>query len=216
MDLVLAREVIINHQISTSIISKVFTPVQPHIPNMSTTRSEASSSHGPRSLLEYLDLSQSNCLNEVDGYNLKGILSTKTRNLTDAYLLSDTDEQLLLNISFNQAVKVKSIVLYTAEPKKGPKLVKLLVNRVTIGFEDVEGAEEPEVAQVLEIPEDAVKEGRPVELRFVRFQTVNSLHIFVSSNHGDEEATRIDAIDIFGIPSGATKDLSELRKHQDD
>jgi PITH domain len=52
----------------------------------------------PRSLLEYLDLSQLNCLNEVEEHNLKSILSTKTRNTTDSYLLSDTDEELLLNI----------------------------------------------------------------------------------------------------------------------
>ncbi|KAI0005874.1 PITH domain-containing protein [Russula compacta] len=180
---------------------------------MSTSRSE-----GPiqQSLLEYLDLSQLNCLNEVKDHNLKGLFPGKARNNTDSYLLSDADEQLLLNIYFNQAVRVKRIVLHTADPQKGPKSIKLLVNRPAIDFEDVEDAEEPEAAQVLEVPEDAVKEGRPIDLRFVRFQSVNSLHIFIGSNHGGEEATRIDAIDILGVPSGATKDLSELTKHQDD
>jgi PITH domain len=56
-------------------------------------------------------------------------------------------------------------------------LIKLLVNRNAIGFEDVEDAEEPEVAQILEISEDAIKEGRQIDLRFVRFQSVNSLHV---------------------------------------
>ena len=81
---------------------------------MSTSRSEASSGNviihyrrssilprqgsSPKSLLEYLDLLQLNCLNEVDDHNLKGILSGKTKNTTDSYLLSDADEQLLLNI----------------------------------------------------------------------------------------------------------------------
>lgn len=78
---------------------------------------------------------------------------------------------------FNQAVRVRSVVLHTADPQKGPKSIKLLINRNAIGFEDVEDAKEPEVAQVLEVPEDAVKEGRPIDLRFVRFQTVNSLHV---------------------------------------
>lgn len=78
---------------------------------------------------------------------------------------------------FNQAVRVRSIVLHTADPQKGPKSIKLLINRNAIGFEDVEDAKEPEVAQVLEVPEDTVKEGRPIDLRFVRFQTVNSLHV---------------------------------------
>jgi len=179
---------------------------------MSASRSEGSS---PSSLLEYLDLSQLNCLNEVEDHNLKGLLSGKTRNTTDAHLLSDSDEQLLLNIYFNQAVKVKSIVLHTAGPQEGPNLIKLFVNRTAIDFEDVQDAEEPEVAQVLEVPKDSVKEGRPIDLRFVRFQSVNSLHIFVKSNHGEGETTRIDAIDIFGVPGGATKDLSELKKQHD-
>jgi PITH domain len=124
---------------------------------------------------------------------------------------------------FNQAVRVRSIILHTNESQKGPKLIKLLVNRNAIDFEDVEDAAEPEAAQVLEVPEDAIKEGRPIDLRFVRFQSVNSLHvstacgsrllayesrwshhsqIFVSSNHGGEETTRLDAIDILGFPSG--------------
>ena len=80
---------------------------------------------------------------------------------------------------FNQAVRVRSIVLHTADPQKGPKLIKLLINRNAIDFGDVEDAEEPEVAQVLEVPEDAVKEGQPIDLRYVRFQTVNSLHVRV-------------------------------------
>ncbi|KAI0256532.1 PITH domain-containing protein [Lactifluus subvellereus] len=166
---------------------------------MSVTRSEGSI---PPSLLEYLDLSQLNCLNEDDDHSLKSILSDKTRNISDSYLLSDADEQLLLNIHFNQAVRVRSVILHTSDPQKGPKLIKLLVNRNAIGFEDVEDAEEPEVAQVLELPEDSIKEGRPINLRFVRFQSVNSLHIFVNSNHGGEETTRLDAIDILGVPCG--------------
>jgi len=72
-------------------------------------------------------------------------------------------------------------------------LIKLLVNRLAIGFEDVEDAEEPEAAQVLDLPEDTVKEGRSVDLRFVRFQSVNSLHVsetfeFVSPNNIPESS----------------------------
>ncbi|KAN0128521.1 DUF1000 domain containing protein, partial [Lactarius tabidus] len=165
------------------------------------------------SLLEHLDLSQSYCLNEVEGHNLKSILANKTRNTTDAYLLSDTDEQLLLNIHFNQRVRIRSIVLHTADPREGPETIKLLVNRSAIGFEDVE--DEQQVEQVLEVPEDTIREGQPIVLRYVRFQLVDSLHIFIESNHGNVEQTRIDSIDILGFSDGATKDLSELKKQDD-
>jgi uncharacterized protein len=82
-----------------------------------------------------------------------------------------------LRYQFNQAVRVKSVVLHTADTKEGPKLIKLLVNRTAIGFEDVEEARESEVAQVIEVPEDVVREGRSIDLRYVRFQSVNSLHV---------------------------------------
>ena len=51
-----------------------------------------------KSLLECLDLLQLNCLNESSKHSLHGIVSSKQRNSTDAFLLSDADEQLLLNI----------------------------------------------------------------------------------------------------------------------
>lgn len=44
------------------------------------------------------------------------------------------------------------------------------------------------------------RNGERVPVRFVRFQNVNSLHIFVASNHGGEDETRVDSIDIFGVP----------------
>lgn len=40
--------------------------------------------------------------------------------------------------------------------------------------------------------------GNKVDLRFVRFQNVRSLHILVKDNQEDEETTRIDSIDLFG------------------
>lgn len=167
------------------------------------------------SLLEHLDLSQVNCLNEAANHALKGIVSQKKFNTTKEFLLSDADEQLLLNIEFNQVVRVRSIVIQSSNLAQAPKSIKLFVNRSSLGFDDAEDAQEPEAAQVLELTEEQVKEGKPIQLRFVRFQAVNSLHIFVASNQGGEEETRIDAVDVFGILSGVTRDLSGLRKTDD-
>ncbi|KAI0057109.1 DUF1000-domain-containing protein [Artomyces pyxidatus] len=168
------------------------------------------------SLLEHLDLSQLNCLNEVDTHTLKDIVSSKSKNTTSSYLLSDADEQLLLNISFNQTVRVRSIVIQSSSPEQAPKLIKLLVNRPSIGFEDVQDADEPEAAQIIELTEEQVKEGKPIPLRFVRFQTVNSLHIFVGSNQGGADETRIDAIDVRGVSVEGNRDLSGLRQQQEE
>jgi len=170
---------------------------------------------GDISLLEFLDITQSNCLNEASDHSIKEIIRSKARNASDAYLISDADEQLLINLTFNQTVRVRSIVLRTTNSSQGPKLIKLLTNRPAVGFEDVESQDEPAVDQVIEISEDTVKEGKHIPLRFVRFQTVNTLHIFVSSNHGGEDETRIDAIDVFGVPVEITKDLSGLKRQEE-
>jgi hypothetical protein len=48
------------------------------------------------------------------------------------FLESDTDEQLLLNIHFNQKVRIHSITIKGPE-EDGPKVVKLYTNRCAAG-----------------------------------------------------------------------------------
>jgi len=180
----------------------------------SVPRKDAAS--GDISLLEYLDLSQLNCLNESQNHTFKSIVSNKTKNTAQSkYLLSDADEQLLLNVTFNQAVRVRSIILQCNDDDRAPKVIKLFTNKPSLGFEDAEDAEEPEAAQVVELSSEVIKAGKPVPLRFVRFQTVNSLHIFVKSNHGGEDESRIDVFDVLGVPVEATKDLSGLQNQEE-
>lgn len=121
---------------------------------------------------------------------------------------------------FNQAVRVRTLVLRSSvAPERGPKTLKLLMNRPAISFVDVEGADDAAFAQVVTLREEDVREGRPIALKFVRFTSVNSLHVrvcvccvpvadlwvgqvFVESNQsGDDDVqTRIDGIDVLGVP----------------
>lgn len=71
------------------------------------------------------------------------------------------------------------MVLLGQNASQGPKKIKLLVNKADVTFEDVEDAEEPEVAQILELTEEQVSNGVPIPLRFVRFQSVTSLQVRV-------------------------------------
>ncbi|KAI0075789.1 DUF1000-domain-containing protein [Panus rudis PR-1116 ss-1] len=167
------------------------------------------------SLLEFLDGSQINCLNEAGDHTLKSILSAKQKNDSSSYLLSDADEQLLLNIPFNQTVRVRSLVIQASDVERAPKRIKIFINKPSLGFEDVEDAEEPEASQIIDLTEDQVKEGKRIPLRFVRFQSVSSLHIFVVNNTSGSDETRIDAVDIFGQPVMGTRDLSGLKKTED-
>ena len=72
---------------------------------------------------------------------------------------------------------MKSICIRTSSVAQAPKKIKLFTNRQAIGFEDVEDAQEPDAAQVLELSEEEVSEGRPIKLKFVRFQSLESLHV---------------------------------------
>ncbi|KAF9257832.1 DUF1000-domain-containing protein [Marasmius fiardii PR-910] len=180
--------------------------------------SPSSKEKGDVSLLEFLDLQQLNCLNESSEHSLKSIVESKSINKgSSKWLQSDADEQLLLNITFNQTVRVKTLIIKSNELAESPKQIKLLVNRPSLGFEDVQDAvEQPSgsAAQIIELSEDDVLKGNPIQLRFVRFQAVNSLHIFVNNNHGDEETTVISAIDLIGTPVETTKDLSGLKQQE--
>jgi len=162
------------------------------------------------SLLEHLDLLQLTCLNEEEEHNLKSIVGSRTKNTsTGSYLQSDADEQLLLNVTFNQTVRIRSISIQASNVAQAPRKIKLLINRPSLGFDDVDDGE---VAQEFELTEDQVREGKKIPLRYVRFQAVNTLHIFVESNQGGEDQTRIDAVDFFGFPVAGTRDLSGLKK----
>ena len=119
---------------------------------------------------------------------------------------------------FHQMVRIKALRIHSHETSQGPLVVKILVNQPSIGFEDVQDAQEPEVAQVVQLSEEDVRDGKPIPLRFVRFQSVSSVHVsislphelgrpepdllsqqlFVKSNQGGSDETRIDELDFFG------------------
>lgn len=86
---------------------------------------------------------------------------------------------LIIVYQFNQNVRIKSLVLKT-DPEhlaQGPKEIKLFTNKPSIGFEDVEDADEKQAAQIISLSEEEIREGKPITLRYVKFQHVNSLHV---------------------------------------
>jgi len=65
---------------------------------------------------------------------------------------------------------------------------------LNLGFDNTESLTP---AQELTLSPEDIK-GNRVDLRFVKFQNIRSLHILVKDNQEDEETTRIDSIDLFG------------------
>ena len=134
-------------------------------------------------------------MNESAAHPISSILGPNAGPKGRSYLESDVDPELLISIPFQETVKLKAISIFGGvSPSQAPKSIKLFINHVSIDFQD---AETLTPAQELELKPEDVK-GEKIELRFVRFQTVRSLHILVKDNQEDEETTRIDSIDLFG------------------
>uniref|UniRef100_L7M652 Putative thioredoxin-like protein n=1 Tax=Rhipicephalus pulchellus TaxID=72859 RepID=L7M652_RHIPC len=144
----------------------------------------------------FFDRSAQECLNESDDHPLSGCLSSG-----DGYLESDCDEQLIISLGFTQPVKLHSMK-FQAPSAQGPKTVKLFINQPrTLGFDEAIGMEP---VQTLVLNAKEVEEGAVTPLRFVKFQNVQNLQIFVKDNQTGTETTRINHLVIFGSPINAT------------
>jgi hypothetical protein len=139
---------------------------------------------------------------------------------------SDTDAQLMLYIPFQGTQKVHSVHITSFaqrtpdddddEIPARPKRVDLFINRShNLGFEE---AEDIPATQSVELsPESWNPDTKTavIETRFVKFQHVSSLVIFVVDAEGDGERTRIDRIRIVG-ESGEKRMPGKLQKIGDD
>jgi PITH domain len=92
-------------------------------------------------------------------------------------------------------VKLQYLVLAGPAGGHAPKGVKLFVNRPSIGFDE---CVDESAQQEVELSE-AQAAGEAVPLKLAKFSGVNTLTIFVGSNQGDEEATRVSKIVVSGM-----------------
>uniref|UniRef100_A0A914US68 Thioredoxin-like protein 1 n=1 Tax=Plectus sambesii TaxID=2011161 RepID=A0A914US68_9BILA len=158
---------------------------------------EASPVVGQIDLTSFIDKSGMECLNESDDHPLRAFFGSNGA----AKLVSDCDEQLIINLTFNQPVKIHSIVL-KGPHDKGPKKVKLFINLPhTLDFDR---AASTEAVQSFELTEDQVTKGEVVNLRFVKFQNVQNVQIFIENNLGDEDVTVIEDLKLYGSPLNST------------
>jgi len=157
---------------------------------------------GQMLLHEFIDKKQMECLNQKDSNPVQNLFTPGAR------LESDCDQQLIISVTFNQPVKVHSLAFgamnddESATLENGPRVVKLYTNHATTpDFSDVE---DMAPIQELELAEASLKD-TPVELRYVKFQNVTNLVIFVETNQDDnEDLTVINSLRIIGQPKEAS------------
>jgi len=127
-------------------------------------------------------------------------------------LQSDADEQLIIHLTFQEFVRVKSIKFTEwnrgANPDVNPVTVHVHINRNNLGFEDVEDVDP---AQSITLAASNLQEmGDAIDLYFVKFQRVKSLTFFVEDNAGGD-ITAIGGLQIMGN-TVATTNMNDFKK----
>jgi thioredoxin len=136
------------------------------------------------------------CLNEDDEHPYSGCLHAGPE-----FLQSDCDEQLILALAFNQPVKIHSL-RFKAPKDKGPKNVRVFMNQpTTIDFDKADGMTS---TQDIALTPAQLESGELIPLKFVKFQNVQNLQLFIRDNQAGEEVTVVDQLHIIGCPIDAT------------
>lgn len=115
----------------------------------------------------------------------------------------------MLYIPFTQVIKLYSVAFKGPEDE-GPKTVKLFSNKEHMGFSNVN--DYPPSDTLVLSPENL--KGKPVLLKYVKFQNVRSLTIFIEDNQTDSEITKVQKIMLIGS-TVETTDMKGLKKIED-
>lgn len=167
---------------------------------------------GHASVNEFIDPKQFECLNQQEAHTLKNALQSD-----DQYLESDVDEQLMITIPFHQVVRLHSIQI-RAPKTQAPKTLRFYVNRYQLGFDEADDIEATQEVMLSEDDYKPVKEGSEdsiatVALRYVKFQSVNAVIMFVVDNIGEEETTVIKELKLLGTGIQSTN-VGDLKKEE--
>lgn len=170
--------------------------IQQHIGSAADEQTGEDYGQGLMDLNTFIAKNQCECLNESDDHPMVHCFVKE-----GGFLQSDVDEQLILSITFNQPVKIHSLRV-KAPLQLGPKDIKLFINQPrTIDFDMAESC-----TPVQDFSLEAKDlEGSAVNLRYVKFQNVQNVQVFVKNNQSGGETTQIDYLGFIGSPLIATK-----------
>nr|CDS30791.2 thioredoxin protein 1 [Hymenolepis microstoma] len=155
-------------------------------------------------LSDMIDSSRCECLNCHSDHGLECAL---TKDMT--YLMSDADEQLILFLTFNQIVKLHSLRI-TAPADSGPRNIKIFTNQ--LATPDFDACEAAEAVQAFTLAPEDLHASSLIQLKFVKFQNVNSVTIFVQDNQEGVEQTRITNLILYGCPINNVTNMNEFKR----
>ncbi|KAL2256378.1 hypothetical protein VTK26DRAFT_1760 [Humicola hyalothermophila] len=136
---------------------------------------------------------------------------------------SDTDEQLLLFMPFQSMLKLHTLQLTSIPPSEDddedapmrPRTIKLFTNKPhNLGFDEAEDLSPTQ--EIVLSEKDWNADGTAnIGLRFVKFQNITSLVVFVVDGDGEGEKTRLDRIRLIG-EAGEKREMGKLEKIGDE
>lgn len=163
---------------------------------------------GMQCINSLINKSECECLNEDSVHPGINCLSTDSAAATR----SDCDEQLLFRIGFQQPIKLHSIRIDVSQSGGIDEAPRNLVLYVNIGgSQDFDSIESCTVAQELTLSKEDIMAEKPIELKYVKFQNVNSLTIFVRSNFGGGDVTSLKNLALYGVPVNQTN-MGEFKR----
>ena len=157
--------------------------------------------------------------------NEKGKKQQSGDSIRKDWVESDMDEQLMLFIPFQSTLKVHTLHI-TSLPQQEPdteaddipmrpKTVQLYTNRAhVLGFEEAEDIQATQSIVLQQHDWDVATGTAKIELRYVKFQNVSSLVLFIQDGDGKGEKVRIDRLRIIG-ERGEKRELGKLEKISD-
>jgi len=156
------------------------------------------------SLIQYIDTQKVNSINNHSSTFVKSVLSANEGILRSD---DDVDHEMILVLPFREKVKIKSLGFVcrtvpstsgiTPDSCSGVKTVKIFINQPSYTFDDCKSCPP---TQVLEFNEKQIKDGVSLPVKFVKFQNVDSITIFIESNQKDSAVTYLNSVLIAGMP----------------
>lgn len=177
------------------------------------------SSVSASSLRSHIEKTSLECLNQDDRHPLTNAIENTDPSL---YLQSCVDSELLIKCAFQQAARLERISISacklndTWDTASAPARVKVYVNQINMGFDDVESTPPSYEAELKGTDYDGTGT-ISLTLNVAKFRNVQSLVMYFEHTCGGIDVTRIGSIDLFGklVESTNMSDWKPLDKNQE-
>ncbi|KAJ9467623.1 Thioredoxin-like protein 1 [Diplonema papillatum] len=154
-------------------------------------------------LFEFVNRGNVDCLNASPEHPASNLFLGAGSKTAGTVLCSDVDEELLITVPFREKVKVYAIEFTAPNDGRKPSHVKVFMNAANLGFEDCEEAIPAQEAELSWTP--AGDEQKAIlHTRFVKFQNVDSISLYITSNTEDAPVTCLSGLTFLGQPMGST------------